>query len=310
MDREVDADTPEAALQLLSDTRGAVRFHRRALTGGLRLVHRTVGPITFDTVEFRLDADVEVGPGDRLVFGHLREGAVGFRTHDGQENWYSSGDTYLAAHLDRPRRTLARHGLHSQLVLDPAVLDAVAQTDRHGSVRFTGHNPISPQANALFASACDFVRATVLSNPEPLGRALLESNAARFLAAAALHAFPTNTIPAPTDSRDASPAAFRRAMTFIDEHAHEPITPADIAAAAFVTIRSVQLAFRRNLGTAPMAYVRSVRLDHAHRELLATSPATNSVTAVAYRWGFAGPSRFSAHYRRAYGVPPSATLRS
>jgi hypothetical protein len=39
----------------------------------------------------------------------------------------------------------------------------------------------------------------------------------------------------------------RRAVAFIDEHAHEDIAAADIAAAAGVTIRSVQLAFRRHL---------------------------------------------------------------
>jgi AraC-like DNA-binding protein len=52
-----------------------------------------------------------------------------------------------------------------------------------------------------------------------------------------------------------------------------------------------------------------VRLDHAHRDLLAASPASTTVTAIAARWGFASPSRFSDFYRRAYGRLPGHTLR-
>ena len=43
---------------------------------------------------------------------------------------------------------------------------------------------------------------------------------------------------------------------------------------------------------------------------LAADPDRDSVTAVAYRWGFSSPSRFAAYYRRSYGVTPSHTLRN
>jgi AraC-like DNA-binding protein len=99
-------------------------------------------------------------------------------------------------------------------------------------------------------------------------------------------------------------------VTFIDEHAYEPIAIADIAAAAFVSARAVQLAFRRHLGTTPTAYLRRVRLEHAHRQLQAADPALLTVTAVARRWGFPSASRFTASYRAAYGILPSRTLRN
>ena len=101
----------------------------------------------------------------------------------------------------------------------------------------------------------------------------------------------------------------RRAITFIDEHAHQDIAGTEIAAAAGVTVRAVQLAFRRHLDTTPLGYLRRVRLDHAHRQLAAADPRHESVTAVAYRWGFSS-SRFAAYYRQAYGVLPSQTLRN
>src|SRR5258708_6633263 len=112
------------------------------------------------------------------------------------------------------------------------------------------------------------------------------------------------------DRFDSSPATLRRAVAFIDEHAGRPLTVADIAAASFVTVRAVQLAFRRHLDLTPMQYLRRVRLHRAHQDLLAADPARESVTAVAYRWKFASASRFTAYYRRIYSVLPSHTLRS
>ena len=72
----------------------------------------------------------------------------------------------------------------------------------------------------------------------------------------------------------------------------------------------MQLAFRRHLDTTPTRYLRRVRLDHAHRQLLTADPERDTVTAVAYRWGFASSSRFAAYYRTAYGVSPSSTLHT
>ncbi|MEU8403430.1 AraC family transcriptional regulator [Nonomuraea sp. NPDC048892] len=104
-------------------------------------------------------------------------------------------------------------------------------------------------------------------------------------------------------------AALRRAIRYCEDHAGEPITLADIAAAARVSVRTLQLGFREHLQTTPMAYLRSVRLAHAHADLVhiagTDSPAT--VTDVALRWGFTHLGRFAALYRQTYGRPPSST---
>lgn len=67
--------------------------------------------------------------------------------------------------------------------------------------------------------------------------------------------------------------------------------------------------FRRYLDMTPMGYLRLVRLDRAHRDLLDADPATTRVQQVAARWGFAHTGRFAAMYREAYGRVPSDTLR-
>lgn len=101
----------------------------------------------------------------------------------------------------------------------------------------------------------------------------------------------------------------RRATAFINDQAGEDITVTDIAAASFVTVRAVQLAFRRHLDTTPLGYLRQVRLERAHRDLLTAVPGRDTVTTIAARWRFPSASRFSAYYRAAYGVPPGHTLR-
>jgi AraC-like DNA-binding protein len=178
------------------------------------------------------------------------------------------------------------------------------------AVRFTGYEAVSAQAARMWKSSYAYVLDMVLVRPGVAGHPLLAANMARLLAATALATFPNSALTEPTvqDRHDGSPATLRRAVAFIDEHAHEDITTADIAAAAYVTIRAVQLAFRRHLNCTPTAYLRRVRLDRAHRQLMAADPQRESVTAVAYRWGFTNLSRFAAAYREAYGILPSHTL--
>ncbi|WP_211298612.1 helix-turn-helix transcriptional regulator [Kineococcus rhizosphaerae] len=108
-----------------------------------------------------------------------------------------------------------------------------------------------------------------------------------------------------------APATVRRAVAHVDAHAAEPITLHDIAAAAGVGARALQLAFRTHLGVTPTAYLRRVRLENAHRELQAADPTGRAtVAAIAARWGFVRPDRFARAYREAFGVAPSLSLRT
>jgi transcriptional regulator GlxA family with amidase domain len=108
----------------------------------------------------------------------------------------------------------------------------------------------------------------------------------------------------------AQPRTLRRAIAFIHENAHRDIGLSDIAAAISVTPRSVQYIFRRHLGTTPLEYLRRVRLDRAHRDLQAADPSVDTVMAIAGRWRFGHAGRFSIAYRKAFGTPPSQTLRA
>ncbi|MGH3941738.1 MAG: AraC family transcriptional regulator [Pseudonocardiaceae bacterium] len=108
----------------------------------------------------------------------------------------------------------------------------------------------------------------------------------------------------------ATPTSLRRAMTFCDEHASQPISVSDVAAAARVSVRTLQDNFRTYAQTTPLGYLRRVRLDRAHQDLLAAAASgeQTTVTDIALRWGFVHLSRFAQLYRDTYGHVPSRVL--
>ena len=103
----------------------------------------------------------------------------------------------------------------------------------------------------------------------------------------------------------ASSRAVRRAVEFMHAHYAEPLTVGAVAHAAGVGSRALQAAFRRDLGTTPMAYLRDLRLDRAHAELASRE---TTVTDVVLRCGFGHAGRFASAYRTRFGVSPSAEL--
>lgn len=124
-----------------------------------------------------------------------------------------------------------------------------------------------------------------------------------------LTTFPNTAVSDPPAEswHDSHPEALRRAIAFIEANPDVDMTVGDIARAARVSVRSLQLAFRRHLGMTPMTYVRQVRLACARSQLLSPLPG-DTVARIAGRWGYLRPSRFAAEYHRTYGEHPSTTL--
>jgi len=105
------------------------------------------------------------------------------------------------------------------------------------------------------------------------------------------------------------PAALCSAVAFIDAYAADPIGLTEIAAAAQLSPRALQAAFRRHLDTTPLGHLRSVRLARAHADLLAARRGDGkTVTEIANRWGFSQLSRFARDYKARYGQSPRETL--
>lgn len=105
------------------------------------------------------------------------------------------------------------------------------------------------------------------------------------------------------------PRHLRLAEGFIEAHLDQPITLDEVAAAAGISPRGLQLAFRQWRGTTPLGFWRDARLARAHADLL-TAPPGAKVTDIALRWGFMHFGRFSELYRARYGFSPRYTRRS
>jgi AraC-like DNA-binding protein len=105
--------------------------------------------------------------------------------------------------------------------------------------------------------------------------------------------------------------AIRIARDFIDSRLSESITISDIAAAAQISVRSLQEGFRSELRCSPTMYIRDGRLDRVRVEL-ADAALTDGVTVtdVAVKWGFCHLGRFASVYKQRFGESPSQTLRS
>jgi AraC-like DNA-binding protein len=281
---------------------------------GYRLRHRrtAAGGIALETSGQTTDLEFQVEPLPQIVVTRTVSSRVE-RRRDKTTARYDPGQLFLMSVPGLPHTARWTPGAIANCVIDPSLLASVADpapARRPQPIRFTRLDPRTPAAGARWRATQTHV-AGLLASAEAAAAPLLVASAARLLAAATLAAFPNTALTDPTaeDRHDSHPATLRRAMAFIEEHAEQDVTIADIAAAANVTVRAVQLAFRRHRGLTPLEYLRQVRLDHAHRDLVAADPGRQTVTTIAYRWGFPSSSRFSHYYREAYGVTPSRTLR-
>ena len=105
-----------------------------------------------------------------------------------------------------------------------------------------------------------------------------------------------------------APFYVKRAEAYIEAHLDEPLSIAELAAAAGVSARSLQTGFQQFRGTTPMAHLRALRLKRAHDELLAADPQRTSVTDIAMRWGFSHLGKFAVAYKQRFGESPRDTL--
>nr|WP_298097255.1 helix-turn-helix transcriptional regulator [uncultured Shinella sp.] len=106
----------------------------------------------------------------------------------------------------------------------------------------------------------------------------------------------------------AVPWQVKRAIDYMVANAGQPLQAKDIAQAAGVSVRALQIAFQRFKDTTPLDFLRRLRLEGAHRALL--TPGAGPIADVAKDWGFAHMGRFSDLYKTAFGELPSETRRS
>jgi AraC-like DNA-binding protein len=125
------------------------------------------------------------------------------------------------------------------------------------------------------------------------------------------------TLSAATDFQPPASDRTRRARNHIVKiaedyalaHAGDRLYLTDLCDATGVSERSLEYAFKENLGMTPTAYLIRVRLHRVRKALQAATRASTTVSAEALNQGFWHFGEFSRAYRACFGELPSVTLR-
>ena len=94
----------------------------------------------------------------------------------------------------------------------------------------------------------------------------------------------------------------------VNVEGHRPYI-SELCAAARVSERTLQYAFKDIMGMSPVTYLRRLRLHRARNELRQADGSSTTVTEVAMNWGFWHFGAFSQAYKNCFGEVPSKTLR-
>jgi transcriptional regulator GlxA family with amidase domain len=109
-------------------------------------------------------------------------------------------------------------------------------------------------------------------------------------------------------SNSAAAKVVRNAEDFIWSELPDISTIADIANACDVSVRTLELAFKKVKGASPKQVLERVRLQVARR-LLITSDGPGSVLEVCNACGIGHQGRFALAYKAAFDESPVSTLR-
>lgn len=299
------------------DAPAAREFFASAYNPGWRIIgltsrsavsHRrcAAGSLTVDDVMIQGRVTIEIPSSDTVIVIQPRAGSLTL-----------AGGAHAA--VDFP--VLVAHGMSGMLQCTSTRFDVVSITaDVLNKVAADWHAPLPPRTRFLdwrprsraavraWHRALDYVTST-LAGPDAAHQPLIVAGMAPLLAAALLECYPSNVTEQELANEPALPETLKDAVSFIHHHAGGDISINDVAGAVHLTPRAVQYLFRRQLGTTPTEYIRRVRLNRAHQELVAGVPSTTTVTEIAQRWGFAHTGRFAVLYRQTYGQSPHTTLR-
>ena len=104
------------------------------------------------------------------------------------------------------------------------------------------------------------------------------------------------------------PRALKRARDCLHANATEPLDLVQLAEAAGIGIRALQLGFQRHFGVTISEMLLDIRLAQLNARLSAAPPDAR-IIEIAFDLGFTHLGRMAGAYRAKFGEAPSATLR-
>jgi AraC-like DNA-binding protein len=249
----------------------------------------------FYLLQLMLDGDCTLTQGGRSYDMAAGSVAVINSSRPFTKRWSPAGRQLMI----RINRSLLERELRAWTGLDPKEL-----------IEFDQSQAFAMEKVATLTHAVRMLCDDLRDEPSGLDHPLVRDRVASALAAALLVGLPHHYSGALEAAETwIAPASVRRAERFIEENAIKSIGLADVACAAGVSARALQMAFRRFRDTTPMAHLRALRLELARSELARAGQDGTSVTSVAHAHGFGSLSRFAADYRARFHQSPSETLR-
>lgn len=296
--------------------------HRLAVRGSDHTLEVRHNQVRFDQLGINVlsyGAEVEIDPGERGDFYMLQLPLRGqARMHCGRQEAVLDPGVMGVLH---PRAPTLMHwsGDCAMLLLQ---VPSHALQDHLGPWQVRGQERLAtltlsrqdPAVAAWWQSVLDLTRNLHHHGRQWLSQPRAQSAMESFLLAglSLLRQSPERCDPCVAAAASAGQGrCLRRARDYIHAHAHEGLTLADIAAAACVSPRTLEVAFRRRYDQSPLAYARGVQLDRVH-EALGRAARENRpvrVTDLALQHGFVHMGRFAGYYKQRFGCAPSETLR-
>ena len=96
-------------------------------------------------------------------------------------------------------------------------------------------------------------------------------------------------------------------LRWMEEHAHQELTLAQIAAHASMSTRTLSRRFREQIGTTPLRWLHRSRLRRAQALLETTD---QPIERIAQRVGFGSPTTFRDRFKQVVGTSPQAYRRA
>jgi len=299
----------EAAIQMYEDAYESVGFQAERTERPFSYRFRVTGDETMSFRSTRFDARMqgELESGDEYVVMWLADG--GGTVDVGRQEVAFTPGTPMMFPTGRPFAFDLQDLRQSLVQFDRTFLEGVA-AEEHGTqpapLVFDHTQP--PRREDLRGWNAQVRRAaeTVLGEA-PVSQLVL-AETARDTALALLRTFPHTVLAPDITLPQGATGRVREAVEYMHAFAHTPISTTDVAEHVGLSVRGLQQAFQRQVGTAPNAMLRGIRLDRVREELRRSSPGDVTVAAIALRWGFAHLGRFSGAYAARFGEYPRDTL--
>ncbi len=280
-----------------------------------------------------MDARQHHLPGERLSLNYIQYGAKtliapgelerfylvqiplagGAMIAHGSERYYSSAATAAVLNPHRATTMIWEEGTRQVLIqIDRQAmqdhLSAQLGTPSSRPLTFSGGMDLTRGAGAALRRLVLFLVSEADAGRSPIGGGLMGRAVEASVLSGLLEAHRHDHAALLGRRRSAPrPRHLRLAEGYIEAHLDLPLTVEEVARAAGISPRALQLAFRQHRGTTPLGFWREGRLARAHADLVS---GAGSVTEVALRWGFSHFGRFAESYRARYGLSPRDTLRA